>query len=315
MRKALAKLICGALWITGKNPISNYDPKKPRPLASNASEDCLTLNVETPSVSESSLFPVMVWIHGGAFQMGAGSQYIYHPRESPIARQGIVLVTINYRLGLLGFAKVDGGDYNCGIWDQIAALQWVQDNIRSFGGDPNNVTIFGESAGGMSVATLTATRYAGKLFHGAICQSGSAQVGICKQDAAWLAEDVAKTLEVPSCSIASLQNVSAAALLATQTEVVRANRCGPMPFQPCVDGELLSDRIVQRWKDGAAKDLNMMIGYTRDEDLYFFKMKKRILAAKYVFLNEEGLLQRIKRVFGSDAMGVKNSDEVAVKGR
>ena len=116
MRKVLAGIIYAFLWITGNDPISNYDPQKPQALPSNASEDCLTLNIETPHLPSSSsapppALPVMVWIHGGAFQFGAGSQIVYHPPESFLSRQGIVLVTINYRLGIFGFLKTEGKTY------------------------------------------------------------------------------------------------------------------------------------------------------------------------------------------------------------
>ena len=129
-------------------------------------EDCLYLNVTTPSLDGSR--PVMVWIHGGAFSGGSGSTQLYD--GTPFARDGVVYVSINYRLHALGFLHLDelfegaSGTGNLGILDQVAALRWVRDNIAAFGGDPNNVTIFGESAGGMSVGTLLGTPAANGLF-------------------------------------------------------------------------------------------------------------------------------------------------------
>jgi para-nitrobenzyl esterase len=141
------------------------------------SEDCLTLNVWTPAV-DGGRRPVMVWIHGGAFVNGAGSFILYDGRN--LAERGdVVVVTINYRLGVLGYASHpalrDDDSGACGNWgllDQIAALRWVQDNIASFGGDPSNVTVFGESAGSISVCTLLGTPQAAGLFQRAIAQSG-----------------------------------------------------------------------------------------------------------------------------------------------
>jgi para-nitrobenzyl esterase len=141
------------------------------------SEDCLYLNVYAPvTASESERKPVMVWIHGGGFVIGSGAQSIYDARA--LAKRGdVVVVTINYRLGCLGWMDLgEQGDLaveNAGLLDQIAALRWVHENIEAFGGDPGNVTIFGESAGGMSVGTLMGCPAARGLFHKAIPQSGS----------------------------------------------------------------------------------------------------------------------------------------------
>jgi len=150
-------------------------------------EDCLTLNVFTGALMASTAArakaqPVMLWIHGGSLTMGAGSQ----TDGSRLAAQGAVIVTINYRLGTLGFlahpalsdespVRVSG---NYGLLDQIAALRWVRANIARFGGDPNNVTIFGESAGGWSVHALLASPKARGLFHRAIIQSGGSGVAV-----------------------------------------------------------------------------------------------------------------------------------------
>ena len=142
------------------------------------SEDCLYLNVYAPAgASTASPRPVMLWIHGGAFVIGSGAQSIYDGCK--LARRGdVVLVTINYRLGALGFLDLGQPELaapNAGLLDQIAALEWVRDNIGAFGGDADNVTIFGESAGGMSVGTLLGCPAARGLFHKAIPQSGSCQ--------------------------------------------------------------------------------------------------------------------------------------------
>src|SRR4051812_48750437 len=143
------------------------------------SEDCLYLNVWTPAADDRRR-PVMVWIHGGAFTSGSGATEWYDG-TSFATRGDVVVVTINYRLGALGFLHLGellGPEYessgNCGLLDQVAALGWVRDNIAAFGGNPDDVTIFGESAGSMSVASLLGTPSARGLFRRAILESGSA---------------------------------------------------------------------------------------------------------------------------------------------
>ncbi len=140
------------------------------------SEDCLYLNVWTPAKTQSEKLPVMVWVHGGGFQFGSGEEPAYE--GSNLARKGVVVVTFNYRLGVLGFLSHpeldrEGASGNYGLQDQIAALKWVKENISSFGGDPDNVTLFGESAGAMSIGILMASPLAHGLFHKAICESGA----------------------------------------------------------------------------------------------------------------------------------------------
>ncbi len=339
--KVLAAVAWAALWVTGSNPLYNHNPKKPLALPGSCSEaNCLNLNVETPALcddgeeeeeeeeeaaapgdgkkgssrkttkkkkNKKNLLPVMVWIHGGAFQLGASSQYLYQPAESFLARKGVVVVTINYRLGILGFLKVEGGDYNCGMWDQVAALRWVQENIRAFRGDPNNVTIFGESAGAMSCGFLSATKYAGQLFHRVVLQSGSIQTGLSLEEVGWLAEETARALEVPTCSQASLADVSAPSLLAAQNLVIRGKKCGLMPFQPVVDGELLEDRILARWKAGTAKGLEFLISYTRHEELLFLK----IFARNYESVDEAHLLKKIMFNLSPPVMDVPDHQAAA----
>ncbi|XP_035662495.1 carboxylesterase 5A-like [Branchiostoma floridae] len=138
----------------------------------NMSEDCLSLNVYTSDVSTTAKLPVMVWIHGGAFTLGTASSY---GGEVLAAYHSVVIVTMNYRLGPLGFLQTqdDQAPGNFGLLDQVKALQWVQNNIRNFGGDPDRVTIFGESAGGLSVSYLVMSPMATGLFHRAISQSGA----------------------------------------------------------------------------------------------------------------------------------------------
>jgi para-nitrobenzyl esterase len=140
-------------------------------------EDCLFINVRTSNVGGETLLPVMVWIHGGSHQAGAGSSEFY--QANALVENGVVLVTFNYRLGPFGYlahpalTEEAGTSGNYGLMDQAAALRWVRDNIRSFGGDPDNVTIFGESAGAQSISELMATPIADGLYHKAILESGT----------------------------------------------------------------------------------------------------------------------------------------------
>ncbi len=141
-------------------------------------EDCLFLNVWTPDTDPDEPLPVMVWIHGGGFEMGSGSSPLYD--GTSFARDGVVLVTLNYRMGAFGFLELSGldpdraGSGNLGLLDQVTALEWVRDHIAAFGGDPGSVTVFGESAGAMSLSLLLAAPRASGLFHRAIAQSGAA---------------------------------------------------------------------------------------------------------------------------------------------
>lgn len=142
------------------------------PEATIPGEDCLNLNVWTPSPGPGARLPVMVWLHGGAFANGAASSSAYD--GSAFARDGVVFVSLNYRLGTDGFLHLDGVPDNRGLLDQIAALEWIRDNIAAFGGDPDRITLFGESAGAISIGVLMNDTRARGLFHRAILQSGAA---------------------------------------------------------------------------------------------------------------------------------------------
>jgi para-nitrobenzyl esterase len=155
-------------------------------------DDCLNLNVWTPSLDGGA--PVMVWLHGGAFLNGSSAVPMYD--GTAFARDGVVCVSANYRLGSDGYLSLDGVPDNRGTLDQIAALQWVRDNIASFGGDPGRVTVFGESAGAMSIAHLLATPAARGLFHRAILQSGAHGLAVRPATARRIAAHFAATLGI-----------------------------------------------------------------------------------------------------------------------
>ncbi len=264
------------------------------------SEDCLYLNVWTPA-ADNKKRPVMVWIHGGAFEIGAGSQGIYD--GSTLAKRGdVVLVCINYRLGPLGFLRLTdltngqipaGG--NEGILDQIAALEWVRDNIAEFGGDPGNVTIFGESAGGMSVGTLLAAPAARGLFHKAIPQSGACHTGAARERANRNAEKIMKKL---GASTAEAMLALTPAQLLTGIMLPDGKTPDPefgMAYQPVIDGTIMPKTAFDVFSDGASSDIAIMIGSTLDEWKLFAPMDRG--AAK---LDRAGLAARCSRRMAPD---------------
>ena len=184
-----AKPPVGELRFNKPQPMENWDDNKDAtkfksispqgwpdnpPINQTEDEDCLYLNIWTPNADKNTR-PVMVWIHGGGFMTGAGSKPRFNGAR--LAVQGdVVVITFNYRLGILGFLNLPGIPPNIGLQDQIVAIEWVKENIQQFGGDPQNITIFGESAGGASVAILLTTPGTMGLFHKAIIESGAANL-------------------------------------------------------------------------------------------------------------------------------------------
>ena len=217
------------------------------------SEDCLSLNVFTPDTGGAR--PVMVWVHGGAFTNGAGSVPWYE--GSRLARRGdVVVVTINYRLGVFGFRGTD----NLGIHDQLAALEWVQRNIAAFGGDPQRVTVFGESAGGASVVALMATERSRGLFARAVAMSPSVPQLRSRERA-----DEARGRLLDAAGVDhpdDLASLSADALLTAQAAVLAAGGDALTAFSPAVDGDLYTSDIANL----AAHDPRpLLLGTNRDE--------------------------------------------------
>lgn len=239
--------------------------------AGSKSEDCLFLNIWTPAC-DSARRPVMVWIHGGAFVTGAGSVGTYNGKH--LATRGdVVIVTINYRLGAFGFLNLkDATDGTCpgtgseGIADQIAALAWVKENIAQFGGDPNNVTIFGESAGGMSVGALLASPGARGLFHKAIPQSGACDIGHTREHSARVARLLLDKLGVSPADAPKLVDAPWETILDAQKALLAQPReTGGLPFGPTIDGDVLPKRAIHSIREGSAKGVAVMTGTTRDE--------------------------------------------------
>ena len=253
---------------------SPSDPEASEP----HSEDCLSLNVWTPQLPDTPTSrpgqgrPVMVFIHGGGFTSGSGSVFLY--RGGNLVRNGdAVVVTINYRLGALGFlghrdlVDADGHVGNWGIHDQVAALEWVRDNIASFGGDPDNVTIFGESAGAFSVATLLGAPTAKGLFRRAVMQSGGAHAHSL-EDAERSAERMATVLGIASCDRESLERIPATELVAATEEIGKRRPdpgMMPLPFLPVVDGVFLPEHPLAAVANGSTAGVDLLIGTNRDE--------------------------------------------------
>lgn len=241
-----------------------------------AGDDWLNLNIWTPD-SEAADLPVMVWIHGGAFASGNSAIPLYDGHA--FARDGVVLVSINYRLGVEGFALLPGAPANRGLLDQIAALEWVRDNIAAFGGDPGNVTVFGESAGAMSVVTLLAMPGATGLFGKVVAQSGAAQAAAVPADAALVTAELGRAIGIDQELTADrMAQVSPARLIAGQAAVRDAlaasadpARFGPsivastMPFIPVIDGDTLPEHPLASIAAGSGGDVTLMIGTNSDE--------------------------------------------------
>ncbi|AWP29663.1 carboxylesterase/lipase family protein [Paenibacillus glucanolyticus] len=238
------------------------------------SEDCLYLNVWAPRNAPAEPLPVMVWIHGGTFVTGSGSLPSYDG-SAFVLRGSVIMVTINYRLGPLGFLHLApfGESYasNTGLLDQIAALQWVQDNIGGFGGDPDRVTVFGESAGSMSIAALLAMPAAKGLFHRAIMESGAAQV-ITSEEAQMITAGLLKELDIPRAEMHRLESLTGEQIFEAGERLKK--RVGPgvsMLFQPVLDPDTLPQDPLQAVQEGSAKDVPILIGTNLDEGALFFR--------------------------------------------
>ncbi len=232
-----------------------------------ASEDCLTLNVWTPIGARK--LPVMVWIHGGSLLTGSSSEPLYDGGN--IARQGIVFVSINYRLGVLGYLahpalsaeSPQGISGNYGLLDQVLALRWVRDNIEAFGGDPAEVTIAGESAGGLSVIALLASPHARGLFTRAIAQSG--RISTFRE----LHDDMPglASAEAMGTALAETANASNAAMLraADPAALIRAGLANRWQSEPVIDGVVLERQLAETFARGEQAKVPVIAGFNEGE--------------------------------------------------
>jgi para-nitrobenzyl esterase len=301
-------------WKGVKNSI-NFGSACPQSYvyAGKTSEDCLYLNVWTPDYYFDSDLPVMVWIHGGAFLQGAGSIPLYDGTR--LAQKGVIVVTVNYRLGALGFfahpllikesPHHSAGDY--GMLDQIAALKWVQRNIAAFGGDPRKVTVFGESAGGESVNLLMVSPLAKDLFQRAIVESGPIAGGtrfLHKEvNDIMPAEEVGKVVSKNlNCSKAKdeLQCLRAKTPKEIENAAYKDQKklqveMANVIFAPVVEGYFLPDSPVKLWEGGKQYPLPMIIGTNADEATLFLKMCFAAITTPQLYR------EYVEKTFGDEA--------------
>lgn len=249
------------------------------------SEDCLYLNIWTPAQSAGERLPVLLWIHGGAFLGGLGHDSLY--LGGPMASRGVIEVTINYRLGVLGFLahpelsaeNERGVSGNYGLLDQIAALTWVRENIAAFGGDPGRITVAGQSAGGMSVCSLLTSPLTAGLLAGGIIESGGPSKG--RGGSLADCEAFGRTFAgAAGCrSIAQLRAVDADTLIRLQVGEAR------MPFQPCVDGYVLPMAPYEAFTTGQIARVPVLFGCNTEEGMFI--MARGSYAEKLAALREQ----------------------------
>lgn len=278
------------------------DPRIPLPLGAPQGEDCLTLNVWVPDSGERSdggssrdersdggstrgagSKPVLVWVHGGAYVLGSSAQTLYHGRELAVG-DDVIVVTVNYRLGAFGFLDLsafgDQFDTNNGLRDVLFALQWVRDNIAGFGGDPDRVTLFGESAGGGVVTTLLGSPAAAGLFHRAIAQSSPVTSVYDQTRGRRIGEQFLTELGMSPSDAGQLPTVPLTALVAASKQLfndVPARAPGTLAFVPIVDGDLVPDYPVQLARAGRTLPIPLIIGTNEHEAALFRWMKSPLL--------------------------------------
>ncbi len=266
-----------------------------RSLGSPVSEDCLYLNVHAPAAArdDGRPRPVLVWVHGGAFTGGSGALY----NGGPLAEQGdLVVVSVNYRLGVLGFVDLAAAldvevPSMLGLRDQIAALEWVRDNVAAFGGDPEQVTVAGESAGSISVALLLAARSTRGLFRGAVMQSGSYSLIHGPEARQEVARAYARLLGLGRGDGDRLWQLTPAELLAAQAAVDREFP-GTLPSAPWFDGDLVPGSLEEA-RQAPRPEVALLAGHNRDEASYFQTMPGDIMPT-----TRPALVHRLRAALG-----------------
>ncbi len=317
---------------TEPRPCTAFGPWCPQPVPmmtgrlGRTDEDCLTLNVWTPSPRRDALKPVMVWIHGGGHTTGSGAMPFYD--GAALASRGVVVATLNYRLGPLGYLAHPalsaespyGVSGNYGLLDQVEALRWVRRNIVAFGGDPTRVTVFGESAGAASIARLLVAPSAQGLFHRAILQSGG-PVGHNRhlrerwyglEPAEAVGRRVAERLGLTDAAdpAAALRRVTPRDLLEAADPAQGLFGSG-LKFGPCVDGVILPNDPVDLWARGGSHGVPVLVGSNADEGTVFLRQLPVRTAAGCRRVLERafpGRLEEALRLFPRDG-----SDEAAVE--
>ncbi len=263
------------------------DPRIPIDLGAPQGEDCLTLNVWASSdTAAGDRKPVMVWVHGGAYILGSASQPLYDGRVMAGGGE-VVVVTVNYRLGALGFLELsefDGPrrryDSNLGLRDVLTALRWVRDNIAAFGGDPDRVTLFGESAGAGIITTLLTSPAAEGLFAGAIAQSSPATSVYDITRAQGVTRQVLDRMGLSVSEVDRLADVPVDAIIAASTDVFYStplSNPGTLAFAPIVDGDLVPDYPVKLAREGRSHPVPLIIGTNKHEAALFKWMKSPLM--------------------------------------
>ncbi len=276
------------------------------------SEDCLRLNIWTPSIDDNKKRPVLFWMHGGGFTAGSSQELPSYDGENLSNKGDVVVVSINHRLNILGFLDLSAYDEkykhtpNNSMLDIVAALDWVKANISNFGGDPNNITIFGQSGGGAKVNTLMAMPRAKGLFHKAINQSGSFRGSLSKKETTRaIAAEVLNQLSLSEDQVDSLQNIpfdklSAAGTAALQKVAEQMNAKGIVPvglslnWGPSMDGNVLPHDLMSDEAFELSKDIPLMLGTTKNEFTPF--MNGRFFQA-----SEEEVMAHIKETYKDKA--------------
>jgi para-nitrobenzyl esterase len=272
------------------------------------SEDCLTLNVWTPADRDGGRRPVMVWFHGGAWVIGAGSETAYD--GTTLARRGdAVIVTVNYRLGPFGFlrGKELGLDStgNEALLDQVAALEWVRDEIAAFGGDPANVTVFGNSAGSVNIACMLTMPRARGLFHKAILQSGALNLLRPPQGALATTHQMLEQIGIAPERASALRDVPASVLVSALNAI--SGRSVLPPFSPVADGEVVPEKPYGALAAGSARGVPLIVG-TNLEEMKLY----RFLDPTIDGLDAKGLVDRCSMVFpGNDPQGRSHGARIA----
>jgi para-nitrobenzyl esterase len=268
------------------------------------SEDCLVLNVFTPGLKDGRKRPVMVWLHGGGFSSGSGSGRILDGTSLAHTHDAVV-VTLNHRLNVFGYtylAGTMGSDFapsgSVGVLDLIAALEWVRDNVERFGGDPNLVTIFGQSGGGRKVATLMSMPGAKGLFHRAIIESGAVLRLTTREDASKYTDLLLAELGLKEGQIRELQSVPIARLLAADSAVqkkITPREPGMTANSPVVDGKTIPGHPWDPKGPALSSNIPLLIGYAHTEETLYDRPTPEKLA-----LDQAGLMERVSKRLGED---------------
>jgi para-nitrobenzyl esterase len=273
--------------------ILNHTPTAPK------GEDCLVINIFTPGVNDGRKRPVMVWLHGGGFAGGAGTPLAFDGTD--LARSGdVVMVAVNHRLNIFGYlflGDVGGEKYadsgNAGLLDVVAALEWVRDNIARFGGNPGNVTLFGQSGGGLKISNLLGMPPAKGLFQKAIIESGSALKGIQREEANKTAELILAKLNLQKDRVDELQKLSVERLLSAIDSRGSAPGAAPLALGPVVDGRSLPRDPFDPAAPDISAEVPLIIGSVNTEGTFFTPPDSPLFS-----LDDAGMRTRLTSRYG-----------------